>query len=453
MSISQIPIRFRVAPKVFVVSLKRTPERTQQAVENLVKLGLRFEVVPACDGMGEEGMYFPRDPRTTYIMQPGECGISMSFAKVCSMIIRDNLDWGIYMEDDIEVLHKEGLVSALKSLPEDFHFAALSDSNLPEPEVIPSNIPEPWNKVSHPSFATVAYLISNEGARQCLKHLFPIDRPIDVWLRDNDQSLNIYQVKNNKAWFTQSFWRPSTARTNGVRESIPKIIHRVWVGDDTIPAEFETFWSNWKKHHPGYEFKTWGNKELEESGILEKIPKGLPWAAYSDFLRLHALIKDGGLYVDCDFDCFHSFDKLIEAAGMLALEESPNLLCNGMIGAYKNHPEINAMMANAIERINGGMEFFYAAGPANVRHVLDEWRNPCRYNLYEDGHLIAQRHADTGLIIIDYRTCFSYYWAEESPSNHGRCWAVHHWARSWWTEQHWNDFYAANPNAPKKRFS
>ena len=98
------------------------------------------------------------------------------------------------------------------------------------------------------------------------------------------------------------------------------------------------------------------------------------------------------------------------------------------------------------------MEFFYAAGPANVRHVLDGWRSPYLYNLYEDGNLIAQRHGDTGVIIIDCKTCFSYYWGEQPPSNHGNCWAVHHWARSWWTEQHWQDFYQANPNAPKKRF-
>lgn len=438
---AQLPSKQTTLPRAFLVSLRRTPHRTTAGVEALRPLGLRLEVVPACDGSSAEGHYLPRDPRTKYMMQPGEVGICGSFLKVCSLIVRDDLPWGIYFEDDVEVLRTEGMLEAFQSLPDDFHFANLHDAKQPAPVFASETAPEPWQHVKNPSFVTVAYLISNAGARAALRGIPPFDRPLDVWLRDNPLNLNIYQVHPDKAWFAQNFWQPSTARKINLPGTIPKIIHRVWLGDKPIPDDYEAYWQTWIDHHPGYEFRT----HRDFAGYMG-MPEGLGPAAQSDFVRLHVLLKHGGLYVDTDFECFHSFDRLLQTGSLLVAEESPGVLCNGLMAGSPNHQLIKAMLDQAPERTRQGMEILHAAGPGLVRHVVDGWRNKWVFPLREGNLTVAHRHADTGIVIIDCKALFPYYWAQPKPSSYGNAWAAHHWGRSWWTPEMWTDFYLKNPH-------
>lgn len=430
----------RPLPTVFLVSLVRTPERTAQGLENLEPLGLKVEVVPACDGASEEGNFYPRDPRTTHMMQPGEVGICMSFWKVCSRIVRDDLPWAIYAEDDIEIIREDGFLEALHQLPENFHFAHINDATKLEPEV-QSEGPGPWLKVRHSSWVTVAYAISNAGARAALKSLPPFDRPVDVWLRDNLDNLNFYQMPKGQSWFGQSFWRMSTARQSGIDKKIPKKIHRIWLGDKPIPSEYEDYWESWQKFHPDHSFHTWRDFD----GFTE-IPEGLSPAAQSDILRLHILHKYGGLYVDTDFECCHSFVDLTQEAKLVVAEETGGILCNGLMGSTQGHPLMAEMLVKAVERTKAGMPILQAAGPGLVRLVVDPWRNHYwTFPLREKGRLIATRQGDTGIIIIDSRTLFPYLWTQLRPSTYGGAWGAHHWGRSWWTKAMWDEFYQKHP--------
>lgn len=421
-----------------MVSLDRTPERTSAGLINLQPLGLRVEVVPACDGSSPEGVYYPRDPRTTELMQPGEVGICMSFLKVCALIVRDDLPWALSFEDDVEIIHTEGLMGALKALPEDFHFAHINDADKPAP-VILSEGPGPWLRVQNPSYVTVAYVISNAGARAALKGMMPLDRPVDVWLKDNPQNLNFYQISRSKAWFTQNFWRPSTVRANGVENSIPKIIHRIWLGDKPLPQEFEEYWKTWEAYHPDYRFITWRDTDTCV------IPPGLHPAAQSDLLRLHILYKYGGLYVDTDFECFHNFDRLLASGSLIVGEESRGWICNGIMAASRGHELVKKMSEQALTNTLAGMPILKAAGPGLVQSVVNPWKSNWSYELKEKGQVIAHKQGDTGITIIDSRTLFPYLWNEPRPSSYGKAWAAHHWGRSWWTPEDWTNFYNQYP--------
>lgn len=440
-------IRFRQPPKAFLISLNRTPERTSKALQELQKLGLRIEVIPAVDGKSPEASLLPRDPLTSHYMQAGEVGLCMSVWNLCSLIVRDNLEWALSFEDDVQIINLDGFMEALSLLPADFHFVHLNDANKPLPVIEDSSIEDPWNKVSHPSYVTVAYCISNAGARLILKNLAPFDRPIDVFFTDNENKANIYQVKKDKAWFTQSFLNQSTVRHSG-EGKIPKIFHRIWLGPNPIPEEYERYWQSWKDHHPGYEFKTW--TDFDEYNFREdgcKVdPLYLTYAGQSDFIRLHLLNKYGGIYIDTDFECFHSFNDLIENSTLLLAEESKDLLCNGFMASIKGHNLISYMLKQAPVRVMQGMGVIKSAGPGLVQNTVNPWRSEWSAPIRINGQTIAYRQGDTGIVIIDCKTMFPYYWSEHKPNNYGNAWAAHHWGRSWWTKKEWDDFYIAHPH-------
>jgi len=95
----------------------------------------------------------------------------------------------------------------------------------------------------------------------------------------------------------------------------PKIIHQVWIGEpapDFILEAMDTV----KNLNRDFEYKLWDNetiKELELEDILEKASKP---AFAANIIRIRALKKYGGLYIDADTECiwplkewFHSYQE------------------------------------------------------------------------------------------------------------------------------------------------
>lgn len=112
--------------------------------------------------------------------------------------------------------------------------------------------------------------------------------------------------------------------------SIPKIIHYCWFGG-TIPAKFEKYISQWKKKCPEYEFKLWNesNVDFDSSEYLKKAVSAGRWAFVADFVRLEALYKYGGIYLDTDVELLSGFDQLLENHVVFGFETSKQI--NGAI--------------------------------------------------------------------------------------------------------------------------
>ena len=89
----------------------------------------------------------------------------------------------------------------------------------------------------------------------------------------------------------------------------------VWLGPDPLPAEFEPFLESWRRHHPDWELKLWGEDNLPadlrraEVYDTERQP-----VERADILRLELIWRFGGVYVDTDFECYRPIDELIEGA-------------------------------------------------------------------------------------------------------------------------------------------
>jgi mannosyltransferase OCH1-like enzyme len=131
---------------------------------------------------------------------------------------------------------------------------------------------------------------------------------------------------------------------------IPRIIHQVWfdIGNGkTVPKRFDRHCESWRKFHSSYEFRLW-SKEDADKFIKEKYNHlyGV-YRRYKqeinriDMIRYCFLHYYGGVYVDCDCECFQSIDPLLEKYdAILYYEKAICALNNNFIACVPGHPII-----------------------------------------------------------------------------------------------------------------
>lgn len=94
---------------------------------------------------------------------------------------------------------------------------------------------------------------------------------------------------------------------------IPKIIHLCWLSGDPFPPEIQVCLDSWKKYLPDYEIWLWDTKrfDIESSLWVKQAFTARKYAFAADYIRLYALYKYGGIYMDSDVVVYKSFDDLL----------------------------------------------------------------------------------------------------------------------------------------------
>lgn len=152
---------------------------------------------------------------------------------------------------------------------------------------------------------------------------------------------------------------------------IPKIIHYCWFGRGKMPELVKQCISSWHRYMPDWEYRLWDEASLSQT-LREPTPnpslKGRvqnplnnppisrddDWLEYmpayvkeayvakkyafvSDYVRLWALEREGGLYLDTDVEVLKSFEPLINDIAFIGLEESLALLPGTCVMACEAH--------------------------------------------------------------------------------------------------------------------
>jgi len=124
---------------------------------------------------------------------------------------------------------------------------------------------------------------------------------------------------------------------------IPKIIHQIWLGNNgKLPEKYHRLQKTWLDMHPGWEYKLWTEKEIDEFGLIRRdlYDETTNYGPKSDIVRYEILYRIGGLYVDTDFECLKPFDifhHLCDFYAGIAYDKSVEIFC-GLIGSVPGHP-------------------------------------------------------------------------------------------------------------------
>ncbi len=137
---------------------------------------------------------------------------------------------------------------------------------------------------------------------------------------------------------------------------IPRIVHVVWVGDESRRPE--RCLESWRRLNPSYEVRVWGNQELmrtrwvNAAHIREMGKYNL--AGVADMMRYEILYRHGGITVDADSECLRPLeDWLMEPTEWATWENEhlrPGLITNAFLGSVPESPFFGQLIASIHRR-------------------------------------------------------------------------------------------------------
>lgn len=121
---------------------------------------------------------------------------------------------------------------------------------------------------------------------------------------------------------------------------IPKIIHYCWFGRGEMPELVQNCIASWHTYMPDWEYRLWTEDNfdiLSAPAYVQEAYAAKKYAFVSDYVRLWALEREGGLYLDTDVEVLRSFEPLLNDTAFVGLEESLALLPGTCVMACEAH--------------------------------------------------------------------------------------------------------------------
>lgn len=193
---------------------------------------------------------------------------------------------------------------------------------------------------------------------------------------------------------------------------IPRVFHRIWLGGEAVPEEFERYGESWREHHPSWEMREWTEESLPDGMRPEAYELDRNTAERADLIRYEILLRHGGVYVDMDFECLRPVGDLLEDADLVVGHVSRETLGNAIIGVTPGHPAMDRAVREARPAAIGAVDKD-GTGPGFLTALLADFPDARRI----DVELLYPQGSD------DLAAAY----------------AVHHEARTWRTHAELNE--------------
>ena len=205
---------------------------------------------------------------------------------------------------------------------------------------------------------------------------------------------------------------------------ISKTIHYCWYGQGQKGPLIDRCLKSWARVMPDYQVREWNEDNSPmDSPYVQHAYKEKAWAFLSDYVRLHALFSEGGIYLDTDVETIKPFDPLLDDKCFTGFQLQPadtDWVGTAVMGSEPGHPFIERWKGRMVALFEQTGEFHRS--PAIATEVL-RGMGLERYGL--------QYVSGVRLYPVEY--FYPFTWFERfSPRRIKRdTYAIHHWAGSW----------------------
>lgn len=207
---------------------------------------------------------------------------------------------------------------------------------------------------------------------------------------------------------------------------IPKIIHYCWFGHGKMTPLMKKCIKSWKKYCPDFQIIEWNEDNFDINSVIwtKQAYETKKYAFVADYVRLYALSKYGGIYMDTDQELIRPIDSFLTDEMFLGFMDSQ--INTGLIGASPSSKILLEMFDYYNDR-----EFFFddkqdlTPNTAWMTKILvshgleikDEFQELDGINIYPRTYFCPT-------------TCDSIHKLYSSETI-----AIHHWAMSWRSEK------------------
>lgn len=184
------------------------------------------------------------------------------------------------------------------------------------------------DKLKDENVDEILLIITCSFKQEIMEQLASISKLDDMGYCDAEQLLDIAAWEAKKPDF--EFKKNSTI-------TIPKKIHYVWFGNNTIPNRLQEYIDGWKKHCPDYEIIRWDerNYDITKHDYMKKAYENKKWSFVSDYARLDIIYNEGGIYFDTDVELIRRPDELLYNDAFIGFERMGTVNSGSGFGARK----------------------------------------------------------------------------------------------------------------------
>lgn len=199
--------------------------------------------------------------------------------------------------------------------------------------------------------------------------------------------------------------------------AIPKLFHRIWIGNNPMPQEYIEYGETWTKYHPDWKMILWTDQNMIPLQNQDLYDQARIMAMKADIARYEILYRFGGVYLDTDFECLKNIEPLLDNVETFAASEDNYYISIGIMGCTFGN-QIFETIINQLPKSVEDYKFTSPScqtGPAFVTRILKD--NPL-------------------LDVFEKDLFYPYYYTELDKRNESfpNAYAVHHWAASWFKE-------------------
>jgi mannosyltransferase OCH1-like enzyme len=202
---------------------------------------------------------------------------------------------------------------------------------------------------------------------------------------------------------------------------IGKIIHYCWFGSRPMSRLNLRCLESWRKYMPDYEIMLWNenNSPMEHPYAKVAMKKKL-YAFASDYARLHALQKFGGIYMDTDMELIKNPEPILDGLEFFSGYEKieAKVVSCGIFGACKNSDIINQMLEYIDEHCVP--KKYFVTIPAIATHIIKKMPENELAKIFPYEYFYPYNPSDEQ---GDKQLMYS----SITPSTY----AIHHWEASW----------------------
>ncbi|MDI6530310.1 capsular polysaccharide synthesis protein [Bacillus mycoides] len=208
-------------------------------------------------------------------------------------------------------------------------------------------------------------------------------------------------------------------------EKIPRIIHYCWFGKGEKPIIVKKCIDSWKENLAGYEIIEWNedNFDINCNLYVKEAYEYKKFAFVSDYVRVYALYKFGGIYLDTDVEVFKSFDDMLHHDSFWGFEQE-NYIATSTIGATKGNVLIKMFLDSYEEKsfIKEDGKYDSLTNVAIISEILKN-KGLQLNGKYQEISGIGAFYPQTYFSPYDYINCRKFI----TPNTY----AMHHFYKSW----------------------
>lgn len=214
---------------------------------------------------------------------------------------------------------------------------------------------------------------------------------------------------------------------------IPKIIHYCWFGRGEMPKLMKKCLKSWKKYCPDWKVVRWDEENFDVNSTLwtKQAYEARKYAFVTDYVRLWALDKYGGVYLDTDQELIKPLTPFLTHKAFFGFLDNVNISA-GVIGAEPEHPVMGELLSYYENR-----GFFSADGKADTKPNTN-WMT--QFFIHRGLRMDDSYQELEGVAV--YPQTYFCPTSCVSPENltGPKTVALHHWAMTWRSEKEKKNF-------------